>query len=66
MSHCQKLAKLTNQSCLKKRRLISVADTLSRVTLVDPEDHINLLSIAVNMITTQLVMSLPEESFQHF
>ena len=36
---------------------IPVADALSRVTPMDPEDNIKLPVIAVNMITTQILMS---------
>ena len=36
---------------------IPVAYALSRVTPMDPEDNIRLPSIAVNMITTQILMS---------
>ena len=36
---------------------IPVADALSRVTPMDPEDNIRLPIIAVNMITTQILMS---------
>ena len=36
----------------KKGVVIPVADALSRVTPMDPEDNIKLLIIAVNMITT--------------
>ena len=36
---------------------IPVADALSRVTPMDPEDSIKLPIIAVNMITTQILMS---------
>ena len=36
---------------------IPVADALSRVTPMDPEDNIKLPIIAVNMITTQILMS---------
>ena len=43
---------------------IPVADALSRVTPMDPEDNIKLSIIAVNMITTQVLMST--ELFQHF
>ena len=41
----------------KKGVDIPVADALSRVTPMDPEDNIKLLIIAVNMITTQILMS---------
>ena len=36
---------------------ITVADALSRVTPMDPEDNIKLPIVAVNMITTQILMS---------
>ena len=36
---------------------IPVADALSRVTSMGPEDNIRLPIIAVNMITTQILMS---------
>ena len=36
---------------------IIVADALSRVTPMDPEDNIKLPIIAVNMITTRILMS---------
>ena len=41
----------------KKGIGIPVADTLSRVTSMDPEDNIKLPIIAVNMITTRILMS---------
>ena len=41
----------------KKGVDIPVADALSRVTPMDPEDNIKLPIIAVNMITAQVVMS---------
>ena len=40
------------KSVYKKGTDISVADALSRVTPMDPEDNIQLPIIAVNMITT--------------
>ena len=40
----------------KKGSLIPVADALSRVTPMDPEDNIQLPIIAVNMITTHVLM----------
>ena len=43
---------------------IQVADALSHVTPVDPEDNIQLPVIAVNMITTLILMS--EESQSSF
>ena len=42
----------------KKGTDIPVADTLSHVTPMDPEDNIQLPIIAVNMITTQILMSV--------
>ena len=41
----------------KKGVDIPVADALSRVKPMDPEDNIRLPIIAVNMITTQVLMS---------
>ena len=41
---------------------IPVADALSRVTPMDPEDNIQLPIIAVNMITTQILMSVESQS----
>ena len=41
----------------KKGVDIPVADALNRVTPMDPEDNIKLSIIAVNMITTQVLMS---------
>ena len=41
----------------KKGVDIPVTDALSRVTHMDPEDNIRLPIIAVNMITTQVLMS---------
>ena len=41
----------------KKGVDIPVADALSKVTPMDPEDNIKLSIIAVNMITTQILMS---------
>ena len=41
----------------KKGRDIPVADALSRVTPMDPEDNIKLPIIAVNMITKMVLMS---------
>ena len=41
----------------KKGVDIPVVDALSRVTPMDPEDNIRLPIIAVNMITTQVLMS---------
>ena len=42
----------------KKGIGIQVADALSHVTPMDPEDNIKLPIIAVNMITTQILMSV--------
>ena len=41
---------------------ISVPDALSHVTPMDPEDNIQLPIIAVNMITTQILMSVESQS----
>ena len=41
----------------KKGADIPVADALSRFTSMDPEDNIKLPIIAVNIITTQVLMS---------
>ena len=41
----------------KKGIDIPVADALSHVTPMDPEDNIKLPTIAVNMITTRILMS---------
>ena len=41
----------------KKGKDIPIADALSRVTPMDPEDNIQLPIIAVNMITTRILMS---------
>ena len=50
----------------KKGKDIPVADALSRVTPMDPEDNIQLLIIAVNMITTHILMSVqPQDSFSN-
>ena len=46
----------------KKGKDISVADALSRMTPMDPEDNIQLPIIAVNMITTQILMSVESQS----
>ena len=40
---------------------IPVADALSHVTPMDPEDNIQLPIIAVNMITTQILMSVESQ-----
>ena len=45
----------------KKGTDIPVADALSRVTPMDPEDNIQLPIIAVNMITTQILMSVESQ-----
>ena len=48
----------------KKGKDIPVADALSRVTPIDPEDNIQLPIIAVNMITTHILMSVhPQDTF---
>ena len=45
----------------KKGIDIPVADALSRVAPMDPEDNIQLPIIAVNMITTQILMSIESQ-----
>ena len=45
----------------KKGTDIPVADALSQVTPMDPEDNIQLLIIVVNMITTQILMSVESQ-----
>ena len=48
----------------KKGKDIPVADALSHVTPMDPEDNIQLPIIAVNMITTCILMSMePQDTF---
>ena len=48
----------------KKGKDIAVADALSHVTPMDPEDNIQLPIIAVNMITTHILMSVhPQDMF---
>ena len=48
----------------KKRKDIPVADTLSQVTPMDPEDNIQLTIIAVNLITVHILMSAhPQDTF---
>ena len=48
----------------KKGKDIPVADALSRVTPMDQEDNIQLPIIAVNMITTRILMSVhPQDTF---
>ena len=50
----------------KKGKDIPVADALSRVTPMDPEDNIQLPIIAVNMITTCILMSVhPQDTFSN-
>ena len=50
----------------KKGKDIPVADALSRVTPMDPEDNIQLSIIAVNMITTCILMSVhPRDTFSN-
>ena len=46
----------------KKGKDIPVADVLSHVTPMDPEDNIQLPIIAVNMITIQILMSVESQS----
>ena len=45
----------------KKGTDIPVADVLSRVTPIGPEDNIQLPIIAVNMITTWILMSVDSQ-----
>ena len=48
----------------KKEKDIPVADALSRVTPMDPEDNIQLPIIAVNIITTHILMCAhPQDTF---
>ena len=50
----------------KKGKDIPVADALSQVTPMDPEDNIQLPIIAVNMITTCILMSVEsQDSFSN-
>ena len=50
----------------KKGKDIPVTDALSRVTPMDPEDNIQLPIIAVNMITTCILISTqPQDSFSN-
>ena len=46
----------------KKGKDIPVADALSRVTPMDPEDNIQLPIIAVNMITSRALTSTESQS----
>ena len=56
----------TVRSCFSKsyteKEHIPVADALSCLTPMDPEDNIQLPIIAVNMITTQILMSVESQS----
>ena len=45
----------------KKGTDIPVADALSSVTPMDPEDNIQMPFIAVNMITTRILMSIESQ-----
>ena len=45
----------------KKGKDIPVADALSHITPMDPEDNIQLPIIAVNMITTHILMSVESQ-----
>ena len=45
----------------KKGTAILVVDALSHVTPMDPEDNIQLPIKAVNMITTQILMSVESQ-----
>ena len=48
----------------KKGKDIPVADALSRVTPMDPEDNIKLPIIAVNLITVHILLSAhPQDTF---
>ena len=48
----------------KKGKDIPVADALSQVTPMDPEDNIQLPIIVVNMITTHILMCVhPQDTF---
>ena len=48
----------------KKGKDIPVADALSRVTPMDPEDNIKLPIIAVNLITAHILLSThPQDTF---
>ena len=50
----------------KKGKDIPVADALSQVTPMDPEDNIQLPIIAVNMISTHILMSVhPQDTFSN-
>ena len=50
----------------KKGKDIPVADALSHVTPMDPEDNIQLPIITVNMITTHILMSVEsQDSFSN-
>ena len=46
----------------RKGKDIPVGDAPSHVTPMDPEDNIQLPIIAVNMITTQILMSVESQS----
>ena len=46
----------------KKGKDIPVADAFSRITPMDPEDNIQLPIIAVNMITSRIIMSAESQS----
>ena len=45
----------------KKGTNIPVADALSHVNPMDPEDNIKLPIIAVNMVTTHILMSVESQ-----
>ena len=48
----------------KKGKDIPVADALSQVTPMDPEDNIKLPIIAVNLITADILLSAhPQDTF---
>ena len=58
----QKLIVLPFKVVYKKGIDIPVADALSRVTPMDPEDNIQLPIMAVNMITTCILMSVESQN----
>ena len=50
----------------KKGKDIPIVNALSRVNPMDPEDNIQLPIIAVNMITTYILMSVhPQDTFSN-
>ena len=51
-------------SLIQKGKDIPVADALSQVTPMDPEDNIQLPIIAVSLITVHILMSVhPQDTF---